>query len=265
MRKLGIFLLSLLTIQGIYAEDEEYDNSVNSIDRQMIGIGGSYRTSLYKRKDRFTLPILLLDLHYTPWANEVVATEFFIKDGLIFGYRILGYSDTNERFPILSIYGNPLGGYSVKGKQMNEGYKSIDKRGHMFMVGIDLGFNSFPKFSFEKGKKGSKFGIEAKKSFNITDKFILIPGMNYTYLSSKFVNNYFGVQSHELGGLIRETYRGKSTHVYEINLEAKYLFNKHFELFGYAGLAKVTSGISNSPIVDRSFISIYGAGIRYTF
>lgn len=224
-----------------------------------VGIGYGVTSSIYHSDENgYVLP--LIDVEYN---------DFFIKGSTTYGLA-LGYKVLEEDNYVLSLYGVPFGGFSVEASDMKDGYKNIDDRDTKFMGGAELVyypgyFNIVTSVSGEYGEEGGNLSLRVSRPYRVTDKFTVVPTLNYTYYNSDLIDYYFGVEPHELDKNILYTYDGKAAHRYGIGLLGDYRFNDSISIVGFTGVTKLSSGITNSPISDKEIIYLFGTGVVYTF
>lgn len=228
-----------------------------------IGLGYGVTTPIYHNdKNDYILPIV--DLEYD---------KFFIKGGSTYGLS-LGYKLIEEDNYVLSLYGMPFGGYEVKNSDMKSGYKGIDDRDTHLMGGVELTYypgvyNLQTSVSAEYGEEGGHFNLRVSRPYQLTAKLTVVPSINYVYYDSNFVDYYFGIDSNEVGRAggekITSTYSPEGAHRFGVGLLGNYRVNDTISLMGFTGVTKLSSDISDSPIVDNRVIYIFGTGIIYTF
>lgn len=224
-----------------------------------IGIGYGLSTDIYKGGDNsHVLP--MFDFEYD---------NFFLKGATVNGISF-GYNLYQDDFYTLSLYVKPFGGYKIDADDMDSGYKSIDDRKYKVMGGAE--FTVYTGFydvemsaSFDYGKEGGNFVFGVNRPYYVNSKLSIIPSVNFIYFTSDYVDYYFGVESHELGGKITRTYEGESAYAVGFNLAAAYRFTDSFSLLGFAGVERLSKEIKNSPIVDDNMFYFVGTGLIYTF
>ena len=243
---------TVLTLLGILA-------ICNTVAAANIGVGYGTTREIYKSdEDDYFLP--LIDIEYN---------NFFLNASTGNSIR-LGYNVYKDDFYALAIYIRPFGGYEVESSDMKDGYKSIDDRDHQFMGGI--GFKAYTGFyeielggTIEYGKEGGMGSLGLYRTYVITPKLTLIPSVNFTYYESDYVDYYFGIDSGELGGSIKDTYDGEDSYRYGLSLSAVYNFTDNISVVGSTGINKLSNEISDSPIIENDVIYYFGVGIVYTF
>lgn len=225
-----------------------------------IGIGYGVTTPIYHNdKNSYILPIINLEYD-----------NFFVTGASRYGLS-LGYKLLEEDNYVLSLYGMPFGGYELKNSDMKDGYKGIEDRDTYIMGGAELTYypgiyNLKTALAAEYGEKGGHFSLKVSRPYQVSNKLTLVPSLNYVYYDSNFMDYYFGIDSNEINNdKIRETYSPNGGHRVEFGILGNYRINDTFSLMGFTGVTKLSSEISDSPIVDNDLIYIFGTGIIYTF
>ncbi|OAJ57337.1 hypothetical protein A6V36_31445 [Paraburkholderia ginsengiterrae] len=111
------------------------------------------------------------------------------------------------------------------------------------------------------GNKGERAKIDFSKSFDYGN-FSFEPHAGVEWLSAKYVNYYYGVRSSEVRAG-RPEYTGKAAYDVSVGTRVDYKFTRHQIVILDLGVSHATSGITNSPIVGRSYIP--GARIGYLY
>lgn len=245
----------LLLLAGILASASQLTLAQNN-----IGLGYGVTSKVYhSNSNQYLLP--LVNLNYN---------GFFLKGDSAYGVS-LGYELYRDENFAATVYGMPFGGYKIKGKNMKDGYKSIDTRKTQIMGGAELTyypniFNIVGSTSAEFGDKGGHFSFRLSRPYYLTSRLTLIPTASITYYTSEFIDYYFGIKKHELNNeKITNTYDGDNAYRYGAGLLANYKFNDSFSLTGFTGVNKFSKEIKNSPIVNKDVIFSFGTGIVYTF
>lgn len=115
----------------------------------------------------------------------------------------------------------------------------------------------------EGGNKGQKATIDFSKTFEY-GKFEFEPHAGVDWLSSKYVDYYFGVRSSEARAG-RPEYAGKATYDISVGTRIDYKFTRHQILILDVGVAHLGSGITDSPLVGKRYIPQARVGYLYEF
>ncbi|MDB5774382.1 MAG: outer membrane protein [Herbaspirillum sp.] len=158
---------------------------------------------------------------------------------------------------------------------LGDGYKASDsptlsgmdeRKGTIWLGGTAAWQNPYARLSLEAltaGNKGNtlKLGIEHAFQFG---QFKLTPHAGATWMDSKYVDYYYGVKSNEVTAT-RSFYAGKSTTDFEVGVRADYALTKNQLILIDVGNSYNGSGITNSPLVDKSSSLKVLAGYLYKF
>ncbi|RDK03200.1 MipA/OmpV family protein [Paraburkholderia lacunae] len=113
------------------------------------------------------------------------------------------------------------------------------------------------------GNKGQRAKIDFSKSFDYGN-FSFEPHAGVEWLSSKYVNYYYGVRPSEVRAG-RPAYTGRAAYEMSIGTRVDYKFTPHQMVILDVGVAHFSSGITNSPIVGRQYIPEARIGYVYQF
>ena len=226
-----------------------------------IGIGYGVTDPIFKNDEKgYILPFV--DYEYN---------GFFVKGGSSYGLS-LGYKFFESDNYKFSAYVLPMGGYEVEAKDMDPGYRGIDDRDTQVMGGLEFSYTFLPweinsTMAIESGKEGGTASFRLSKPFYVTSNFSLVPTVSYTYYNDDIVDYYFGVDGHEVmkSSNIYNTYEGKAGYRYGVGVLGNYKVSSRFSVVGFAGVTKLSTELSNSPIADNDVITAVGGGIVYSF
>lgn len=167
--------------------------------------------------------------------------------------------------------------FSLRAKYSNEGYKSgdsstlngMDERKDGFWLGGAVAWRApFAKFSLEWLKAAGnsdgqtiKLGVE--RGFTL-GRVKLTPHMSVDWLNNDYVNYYYGVKSSEVRAS-RAAYNGKSTTNASVGLRTDYGLTASQSVFLDLSVTHYGSGITDSPLVDRSTSPSARLGYLYKF
>lgn len=226
---------------------------------QTIGIAASYTNSMYQSKGQF-IPIPLINLHYK---------DLYLK-GVKVGYTL--YKEDNFQFGAII---NPLGGYfdgwTIKSKDMKNGYKNIKDRKSQFMYGVETSYmfdeNVMGNISYLWGSKGSTGKAELTYIKELNDRLIIMPSINFKYYNKKYLNYYIGVSKDEVtkNEKISKEYKTNDSFTAGVNLTVEYRITEQTTASIFGGYDYFDKKIKNSPIVNKKGQVYGGIGIRYSF
>lgn len=112
-----------------------------------------------------------------------------------------------------------------------------------------------------KGRRAT-FGLE--KNWRIGEHVMLTPRASAAWVDKKYVGYYYGVAADEVRAG-RAAYTGKSGVNAELGLRGTYVADAHHSVFVDLGVTKLSKGIKDSPLVDRSTENRVGLGYLYSF
>lgn len=216
-----------------------------------MGVG---TTNHFYHGDEITFPTPFFDVRYD---------NFFITGANI------GYDVYNEDSVTLSLFVNPFDGFPIKASKLDHGYDSIDERKTQIALGAIAAYD-LPAYdmtalvSFAGGERGFKGEASLVKPYNF-GSFTLIPSVSATFYSEDYTDYYFGIDSDERGGKIKDSYSPSSAYSLGINLAAEYYLTDKITLLAFLSADKFSSEIGDSPIIDNSTLLKMGVGAKYSF
>jgi len=231
-------------------------NFLHGENKLSIGIGvNSENINNFFRGDTVVTPYPMLDIRYD---------NFFIN-GFDMGYDFINRDDLT-----FSLFVNPFDGFYVRPKDMDEGYKSIDKRRYQVVGGAKLSYNfnshhTWISTTVTGGERGVKGNVKVIQSFPVTEKLMLFSVMGANVYSKGYTDYYWGIDNNELGGKITNSYNPDMGYSGALELAAEYYFNERLTLMAFMSAEKFSDEIKRSPIIDNSTLIKMGAGIRYQF
>lgn len=113
------------------------------------------------------------------------------------------------------------------------------------------------------GNKGERASLNYSKSIEVAN-FSFSPYLGVDWLSSKYVNYYYGVRRSEVR-FGRPAYTGTATWKTSLGARIDYNLTKHQRLVLDVGVSHLGSGVTDSPLVGKRFIPQVGIGYMYQF
>ncbi|MGF6870889.1 MipA/OmpV family protein [Paraburkholderia sp. MM5477-R1] len=113
------------------------------------------------------------------------------------------------------------------------------------------------------GNKGETANLDFSKSFDLGN-WSVEPHAGIEWLSSKYVNYYYGVRPSEVQAG-RPEYTGKASYDMSIGTRVDYRFTRHQMVSFDLGVTHLGSGITDSPIVGKRYIPQVKLGYLYQF
>lgn len=226
-------------------------NNATNVTHWGLGVGAGVEASPYKSgKTKYTpIPLITfdnkwvhafgttIDLKIGKWDNVSVALR---------GNYAIGDGYKNSDAPILN---------------------GMENRNGAFWYGPALAWKSaFGTLSADYllgGNKGERARIDFSKSFDFGHVSVE-PYAGVEWLSSDYVNYYYGVRASEARAG-RPEYTGKAAYETSVGTRVNYSITRHQKVVLDVGVSHFTSGISDSPIVGRSYIPGARLGYIYQF
>ena len=115
------------------------------------------------------------------------------------------------------------------------------------------------------GERGVKGEARLVKPYSLSSDFTLIPSISANFYSEDYTDYYFGIDSDERGGKIRDTYSPSNAYSLGISLAAEYYLTDKITLLAFLSADKFSSEIGDSPIIDNSTLLKMGVGAKYSF
>lgn len=222
-----------------------------------LGLGGHWESAFYKGEDSEFNPAPFLRYEKGP-------LELQAYDGLCAMYSF--YEFKGFHFTAKVTYENDQG-YDAEDNTYLSGMDELDD---LFHVGIQIG-KSMGKWSADleilqdvSGEhKGQQASLEISRQIDI-GKFTFRPGISLGWMSSKMVDYYYGVGSHEIRP-DRPLYSPSAGFEAGIELFFKRALFHNFSLIGEVELRLPTGDIRDSPLVDEDYQVGAVIGIAYDF
>jgi len=203
------------------------------------------------------------DINFYPMLD--IRYENFFVNGFDVGYDFINRDDLT-----FSLFVNPFDGFSVKPSKMDDGYDSIDRRKQQIAGGAKLSYNlnsyhTWISTSVVGGEHGAKGNVRISQPFAIVHNVMLFSSIGANVYSKDYTDYYWGIDRHELGGNIMETYSPDVGYSSTLQLAAEYYFNESLTLMTFMSAEKFSDEIKKSPIIDDGTLIRMGAGIRFQF
>jgi outer membrane protein len=143
----------------------------------------------------------------------------------------------------------------------------MDKRSGAFWFGPAFewrtGLGNLSGNFLTGGNKGQRAGIDFGQPFDYGN-FTVDPHVGAEWLSRKYVDYYYGVRPSEVRAG-RAAYAGKSTYKMSFGVRVDYRLAPRQTLIFDVGVARLGSGITNSPLVGKKIIPQAMFGYQYQF
>jgi outer membrane protein len=145
-----------------------------------------------------------------------------------------------------------------------------DRKGAVFVGGAATWRNAIANVSVDWLKdvsgrsKGSEFKLGAEHPFRFAGAFEIAPHAQFLHVDGKYVDYYYGVRASEATP-VRQEYLGKSTSELQAGVRFAYLLAAHQRILLDVSDTHLGSGITDSPIVDRTWMPALRIGYTYAF
>ena len=246
MKKYLLIVLVLFSVTAMANDDF----------KASVTVGYGTNDSVYKGREYYRIPAFI-NMSYKNLYLE--GTEIGAK-----------FIDT-ERFDS-SVFFELQDGHYIKPSKMDSGYRTIKKRKFQQTFGLktDVRLDEISKnltFSpyFSVGNRGAQTGASLSYLYMPAENIIISPSISTKYLSKKYTDYYFGVDSDELGGNITNEYNPDGAFEFGAGLYGEYYFTKHISALAYVNMSRYSSEVRKSPITEDRIITNVGAGLKYTF
>ncbi|MGE7989687.1 MipA/OmpV family protein [Pseudomonas sp. NPDC089554] len=251
--------LSLLAVAQWYSPHAAAEQGRDGGSSWALGVGVKSEKTPYKGRDRETdvLPLIQYENDYI----EIVGP------GIAFKLPSLELSDSQQL------------DFSLVGEFDGSGYEDDDARILEGMRERKSGFwgggrvtwkNDWADLSAEwlgdvsGNSKGQRVSLGLERTWHIGNDVMITPRLGANWYDKKYVDYYFGVRQDE-ARFDRAAYDGKSGVNAEIGVRSVYMLDKHHSMFMDVEASSLSSGIKDSPLVDRSSQNNVTFGYIYRF
>lgn len=188
--------------------------------------------------------------------------------GIEGGLHLWSRGERGKKLTISALAAGRLEGYKASDSYYLEGMKRRDWSLDLGLgANFQLGYNRFTAkvLTDALGRhKGQALDLGYAYIMPITEKLMLIPGGNVTWLSDNLLDYYFGVTPEE-ATLNRKAYEAASGTQLKASLLVNYTLTKNTSLMLVASARRLPTSVIDSPLVDRSYTSgVFGA-VNFTF
>jgi MipA family protein len=160
------------------------------------------------------------------------------------------------------------GGY--KGSDSSQLNGMADRKGTIFVGAASTWHNDIADISAawlqdaSGHSEGSEFKLGAQHSFRLPGRFEVTPHLEYVHFDSRYVDYYYGVRANE-ATTTRRAYTGKGTSEVQAGVRFGYMLTRHQRFLLDVSEARLGSGITDSPIVNRKSLPELRFGYLYAF
>jgi outer membrane protein len=263
----GLILGSTLSFSVEGKKDEKPKKNYSFSIGAMVGSS----SRLYKTEGK--------SVSYRPIIGAEVGNFYLV--GTEVGYKkkinpkltLTGFSQIFGGLALQGL-GGALGGATLDNSDMKEGYRGINDRKTQVEFGIRGMYDTDIHVRLVGEVRGGERGGTAKTSvirqFRPTQRFIVVPQLNFTVLNKNITNYYFGVTESEANSseswkIDKEYKVGNIGFATSIGLAGSYYITRKLSLFVLTEIQYVSDEIKDSPIVDTNINYYVGTGVKYKF
>ena len=250
----------LATLQAPAAWADDHEGADRGADEQDgskwgLGVGASLKHSPYKgiSTDNSYLPLVSYENKYVRLFGNVFDVK--LPSAGLFDFSLRAKVALGE-------------GYQASKSAYLSGMES--RNGSIYLGGATTLHAGFADLSLDYLKdvsgnsKGSQLKLGIEHSFSFDRRYQVTPHASVTSLDAKYVDYYFGVKASEATAA-RPEYTGKSTTDAEFGVRFGYLITPHQRLLLDVTDTHWGSGISKSPLVDKTSTPGVLLGYIYSF
>lgn len=146
----------------------------------------------------------------------------------------------------------------------------ISKRKLSAMSGIEAivdwqnwRFSAYWSMELTNYHKGLQGALSAQRLF-LFDQHLVLLGVELQHLSASLVDYYYGSALQEMGAGF-SPYLGRSSQKYSLNASYQYQFNQQWQFISDIKYQRLSSGITDSSLIDDSNLLSFYAGFAWNF
>lgn len=207
---------------------------------------------------------------YTGYGNKTRALPLLMYNG-----RYFRFAGTTADLKLGAL--GPVG-FTLRARYADDGYDGSDapilngmekRKGGFWLGASAMWRNPWADLSLEwladasGNSHGQTVKLQAEHRFT-AGRFTLAPYLGVNWMSSDYVDYYFGVRQNEVTAQ-RRAYQGSSTANLVGGLRTDYRFTQSQSMFLDLRMTRYGSGITDSPLVDRSNSPSARIGYLYRF
>lgn len=239
-------------------ESDQADNSAPGIspDELTWSLGAAFIASPrpYVGTKARVFPVPALGLEYKRWFVQGIRGGYrFVKSD-----RFTANLFAQARFRGLEPDDSPF----LEG--MEERRKSMDAGLELIYSGRPVGFRASVLTDTLGRSKGQEVSLLAVTGVPLGRRGIILFGIGPRWLSRNRVDYYYGVREYEATP-IRPAYTGEATWNLDINLTAVINLSSKWSVLALLNREGLGSGITNSPIVERTSAYALVTSLSYNF
>jgi outer membrane protein len=251
------FLLTVVSISGRTTTQtrSQGDGSEERDERVQWSVGGGFVASPrpYLGSDAKVIPIPVVGLRYKRWFVQGIRGGYDVIEKGAFTGSLFAQARFRGLEPEASAF--------LEGMEPRK--KSADAGGELAYRGRPIGFRAAFVSDALGRSNGQEFSAVAVTGAPL-GRFLILLGAGPHWLSAKRVDYYYGVRKDEVRPG-RPAYVGNSTWNLDINLTVNVKITEKWRLFTIVNREGFGSGITDSPLVDRSSAFAMVTSLTYNF
>jgi len=251
---LGALLLAALPAAAYADELGDLDPPQENASKWGLGLGVGIKRSPYRGVGNETnvIPLLSFQNRYVRFFGTTLDVRLPSAGPVDFAVR--------ARYGLGDGYKSSDSGY-LSGMEERKGGLSIGLAAtwHAGVADVSLDWMRATNYG-----KGNRFKLSVERGFAVTSRLRLTPHVGVQRADRKDVDYYFGVRDSEVRAN-RPAYDGRATTSIEGGVRLDYAFTKHQTMFIDVGVQHWGSGVTDSPLVERSTVPTMRLGYLYRF
>jgi MipA family protein len=247
-------LCTIACLQSARAAEDDGAEDQSDTPRWGLGLGVSTKRSPYLgvKNDTSVIPLLSYENRYVRFFGNALDVklpsagefDFALRSKFAFGE---GYKGSDSVF--------------LNGME--------DRKGSLYLGAAAIWRGPYAKISLEAlratgNSKGSRVKLDVEHAFRFDRRFELTPHLGAEVVDSKYVDYYFGVKATE-ATLSRPQFAGRRTTLVEGGVRLGYVIDRNQRLLLDVTDTHWGSGITRSPLVQRSSTPGLRIGYLYGF
>lgn len=222
-----------------------------------IGVSGSWAQSPYKGDSEQFSPMPLIDYD----------SQFIFMSGTSGGIHL--WQNESQQFNLALEYQS----FELKPSDNdNWRMKRLDRRRSTLLSGLSYSIvTQYGQLStealFDTLNSGHGLSIDFQYAglVQLTDNLSLVPQLGVTWYNHSYNNYYYGVSNHESQRSGFDHYNAGSGFTPRITLTSVYEITPHWSTVFEYEYTTLSHEVKSSPIVNRSNINTFNAGVIYYF
>jgi outer membrane protein len=248
---------------------------VNKFKLLALGVLIATSATAAHAEGKFTLGagVAVFESPYKQYSADVYPVPVISYESDDFWFRGFGggyylWNDQSDKLSITA-YWSPM--YFKPGDSDNNQLRQLDRRKSTMMAGLSYVHNTpygFLRTTLAGDTLGNSNGItwDTAWLYRYTNgAFTLTPGIGIEWSSENQNDYYYGISGDESRRSGLDRYDPNSSWSPYLELSANYRFAGDWSIYGAARYTRLTSEVTDSPMVSTSWSGLVSTGITYTF